>query len=163
MRFKNLLSSRKSLYAILIFALAYCVTACGDAEKGRLSKVVSYIVIMTKTQSYQRTGSEGKFAGSFKDFDINIPEETDDYSYSIKVFGRDWVQNIATPKIDGLKSYVGIVHSYKVNTNQLETMAIICESIKPTKLILRNRIEPTASKNLLLCPDGYIEKHRIQG
>jgi Type IV pilin-like G and H, putative len=158
---ENLFLLQKSLRAILIFAVTYCVVACADAEKSQISEAMKHTVLMSKLQAYRRTHGVGKFSDNFKDLHKNITEETNSYSYSIKVFGTDWVQNIATPKFDGLESYVGIVHSYKDNTNQLKAMSIICMSVRPTKLISRDIIKPTVGKHSLSCPDGYIEKYRM--
>jgi hypothetical protein len=40
----------------------------------------------------------------------------------------DWAENIAVPKVDGLKSYIGLVHSYRDRENQPKTEWVVCVS-----------------------------------
>ena len=78
--------------------------------------------------------------------------ENEYYSYSIKIISPTVVQNLAIPKINNLKIYIGFVYipEYAVYTHITKT--IICESRRPLKTALR---PPRIRGNEPQCPAGF--------
>lgn len=56
----------------------------------------------------------------------------DQYIYGVKAIDANQAIAIATPKITGLKSYIGIVFVSK--TAELKTIGIVCESNQPSTI-----------------------------
>jgi Type IV pilin-like G and H, putative len=162
MKILNSFSSWASLCISFVMISTYYISACEDVGKSHRSKELSYISLMNKEQSYRRTGNIGKFSDNFKDLMVEIPrtefpEETDNYVYSTNTNG-DWAHNIALPKVDGLKSYIGLVYYYKDEANKPKTALVVCISEKPTKLIPADSIKHVIVDGYPLCPNGYLRK-----
>lgn len=86
---------------------------------------------------------------------LRIPRGT--YKYSIQVIDeKRFVQNFGSPKLPGLKSYLGIVTVGKdVSINEPIPYAVLCKSDKPT-MTPPLAVKPTVSAiGEPMCPTGY--------
>jgi uncharacterized protein (TIGR03067 family) len=102
---------------------------------------------------------KNRFSSSVEDLGVGIKTETDNYSYKVRVFDNKRVQTMGIAKKDALKSYTGAVFVLRIrNTSDVGTIAILCESDRPTKDIPPI---PTASSEYidakLSCPSGYTQ------
>jgi hypothetical protein len=102
---------------------------------------------------------KGHFSSNIEGLGVGIKPEADNYSYRVRVFDNKRVQTIGIPKKNGLKSFTGGVFVLRVrNTSDVTTVAILCESDRPTKSIPPI---PTASSEYtdaqLSCPTDYKE------
>lgn len=78
-----------------------------------------------------------KFASDIPSLGLGINPETTNNSYKIQVYNggkRSYAIATATPKQDGLKSYVGGVFLTTTLSNEMTTVAILCESKQPSKI-----------------------------
>lgn len=96
------------------------------------------------------------FAKTLDQLYLGIKPETDSYLYRIFVQGKgDRVVNAGIAKQDGLKSYIGFVRlSKRAGTNETTTMATLCESQQPTKMLPPRDALQRLSDNAP-CPPGY--------
>ncbi len=98
---------------------------------------------------------KNEFTSSKADLGLGIPDETENYKYTINVIDKkQMVQVIATSKQEGLKSYLGTVSVIKIN-NQSATQAIACESIQPTTATPPMPSNAGRDSGTPTCPDGY--------
>ncbi len=98
---------------------------------------------------------KNEFTSSKADLGLGIPDETENYKYTINVIDKkQMVQVIATSKQEGLKSYLGTVSLIKIN-NQSATQAIACESIQPTTATPPRPSNAGRDSGTPTCPDGY--------
>jgi Type IV pilin-like G and H, putative len=79
------------------------------------------------------------------------------YRYQIETDGENFTRQIATPLRQGMKSYVGMVHSRTTPGGGNISASILCESKKPTKKILPAGLTPLDSGGVPTCPANYIE------
>ncbi|MCT7949374.1 type IV pilin-like G/H family protein [Ancylothrix sp. C2] len=86
------------------------------------------------------------------DLRISVPSETEYYSYSIKIISPTVVQNLAIPKINNLKSYIGFVYILEYPVYPQITKTIICESKQPSKAAPQ---PPQMKGNEPECPAGF--------
>jgi hypothetical protein len=146
------------LFLLLILVLSYCILFREDPGKSHMPEALKYISLMTKLQSY-RVKDGNKFSDTLEKLKIGLPKETNSYIYSIKIVGSDWAENIAVPKVDGLKSYIGLVHSYKDKANQPETAWVLCVSEKNIRLVPSDFIRHVIVDGYPLCPNGYKKQY----
>lgn len=77
---------------------------------------------------------QNRLTATLGELGIGIPQETENYAYSLRLLGPTVVQHAATPKKEGLKSYTGIVYITEIASGGVTeevTMAILCESESP--------------------------------
>ena len=94
-----------------------------------------------------------RLTSKLNDLGIGIKPETENYSYSIRMLSPTLIQNIAVPKRDKLKSYMGIVYVFQSKeNNETLTMGVMCESRQPS----RNAPPlPLMKGNDAHCPAGF--------
>lgn len=74
-----------------------------------------------------------KFATTLEELELSIKSETENYKYEMIVFNHTKVVTIATAKIDGLKSYTGVV--FLINNEDYQTTIVtVCETVSPSKI-----------------------------
>ena len=76
-----------------------------------------------------------QFASDISSLKVGIGPETNYYSYETQAHnsgGSSYAISTATPKQDGLKSYVGGVFLTTTPSNETTTVAILCESTQPS-------------------------------
>lgn len=100
-----------------------------------------------------------QFTPDFNKLGLGLKQETENYTYSIVAIDyKRIVQHIALAKIEGLKSYIGITYATNIgSTNEMTTMAKICESIQPTREMPP---KPLLSGNEFSCPTGFADLSR---
>jgi uncharacterized membrane protein len=125
----------------------------------RQSEARTYVGSMNRAQQAFFL-EKNYFAGNLAVLELGIQSETANYKYQTVVLNSTKaVQNIALTKNDGLLSYTGLVYVIEPSktavepSNPLEpyTVAILCESIKPT----RQMPPKFVLKPLPECPSGY--------
>lgn len=103
------------------------------ANKARQAEARNYIGAMNRAQQAYRL-EQNSFTNSLTELGIGIRQETENYSYGLRLLDETAVQHTATPKKEGLKSYTGIVYLTKVTSGGITeevTIAILCESESP--------------------------------
>ena len=93
----------------------------------------AYIFSLNKSQQayYAETAS---FTDKIEELGLSFFAETESYRYQIKAFEDKWVVTTATPKINGLKSYTGVVFVFVIPNEGYLTKSIVCESPKPSSI-----------------------------
>jgi hypothetical protein len=95
-----------------------------------------------------------RFASSFLELMSGFPSETENYSYKINLVDGFRVQTTATPKKEGLPTYIGGVFVVKTQSfPEGDTLAVLCVSQKPTKLLIAPIV--TMRGQSPKCPQGY--------
>ncbi len=158
MNSRRLFLPQASLLLLLILGLSWYIFFRKDPGKSHMPEALKYISLMTKLQS-DRIKDGSKMSDTLQKLEIDLPAETNNYIYSINIVGNDWAENIARPKVDGLKSYIGLVHSYKDRANQPETAWVICVSEKTTRLVPSDLIRHVIVDGYPLCPNGYKKQY----
>lgn len=91
-----------------------------------------YIASINKGQQAYYV-KRGNFTDKIEKLGLGIRTETESYRYQVKTFDDKWVVTTATPKINGLKSYTGVV--FLVSSQEyFITKSIVCESDRPSSL-----------------------------
>ena len=124
------------------------------AMRARQSEAKTYVGTMNRGQQavFLETG---KFASSIAELALGIRDESESYKYQIIVLdAKKAVQQIALPKNNDLKSYIGLVYIKNSTNNASEPTisGLLCESVKPTKAP-PPKFTITATPT---CPEGYI-------
>ncbi|MBW4618657.1 MAG: hypothetical protein KME17_04620 [Cyanosarcina radialis HA8281-LM2] len=86
----------------------------------------------------------------------NASETNNNYSYKLVVTETEKTMATGIAKIDGLKSYVGIVYRYKNSQGKFVMSSVVCESNEPTKTVPKPQLE-VIPKAPPTCPSGYSE------
>lgn len=96
------------------------------------------------------------FAGAIADLGLGIAEETDNYLYEIHGTELDTeVHMYATPKVDGVKSYVSSVFIATIEGEEIAfPNAILCESDE-TGIPTEELPYPSLSDGEPTCPEGF--------
>jgi hypothetical protein len=89
---------------------------------------------------------QGQFASSFQDLSIEVPMETEDYSYRLVSPSSQSVLVLASAKRSDLKSFTSMVSM--VDGNILST---ICQTVQPSRVPPQNL---EVSGLSIFCPEG---------
>ncbi len=102
-----------------------------QANKAKQSEGRNNIGAINRAQQARFLESAAFAEGSSAtaDLGIGIPTQTANYKYESK--GTATSLNTATPVIDNLKAYAGVVFTAQIN-NQSATQAVACESLATT-------------------------------
>jgi hypothetical protein len=94
------------------------------------------------------------FTNKLDDLDLGLKSQTENYKYQIMVLdSKKGVQNIALAQKDNLKSYTGLAYIAMTDSKEVTTMALLCESQKPTRTIPpKFKLTPNPT-----CPEGYVD------
>lgn len=132
-----------------------------QANKSRQSEAKTYVGAMNRGQQAYYLEKE-RWAKNIDEIGIGIKEESDNYRYktqpidSIKTVNIKNYPGIAVQtglaKKEGLKSYLGIVYLSGTSSNELTTLALLCESNEPTT---KEAGLPKFDGKKMQCPDGY--------
>ncbi|MEP0872890.1 type IV pilin-like G/H family protein [Trichocoleus desertorum AS-A10] len=122
-----------------------------QANQAKQSEAKTYVGAINRAQQAFYLES-GRFSADVPSLGIGIETEGTNYQYSTNQLGEGAVQNIGLAKVEGLKSYTGIVAVRRVGNENL-TVAVLCESNKPTTALPP---KPSQSEiNNSSCPAGY--------
>ncbi|MBM0744089.1 hypothetical protein JOY44_21120 [Phormidium sp. CLA17] len=133
---KNSSTSKESLLQAYLNGANEAKQAEGRT-KAKQAEARTYVGAMTRSQQAYFLEKD-KFSSNIPDLGLGMSTETPNYSYKTQTFGsgdKVYAINTATPKQDGLKSYVGGVYFdgvFRAMTNTL-TAAILCESTEPSR------------------------------
>lgn len=125
----------------------------------RQSEAKTYVGSMNRAQQAFFL-EKNYFAGNLAVLELGIQSETANYKYQTVVLNSTKaVQNIGLAKNDGLISFTGLVYSVEPSKTAAEpskplepyTVAILCESIKPTRQMPPKFILTPVPE----CPSGY--------
>jgi uncharacterized protein YjbI with pentapeptide repeats len=98
-----------------------------------------------------------KFTGNIGELGLGIPTETENYLYRAFVKGKGNQSRVITAGIarkDGLKSYIGLVTIGNTPRGELITLATLCESAQPAKMLPpREALDRLSFQSP--CPPGY--------
>ncbi|MDX2256633.1 MAG: type IV pilin-like G/H family protein [Pseudanabaenaceae cyanobacterium bins.39] len=129
------------------------VNTQSPANRARQSEARNYVGTMNRGQQavFLETG---KFAGTVAELAIGIRDKTENYNYRIMVLDvKNAVQQVAIPKNNSLKSYIGLVYvDNSVKPSEMITQSLLCESIKPMQA-LPPKFKLTGTPT---CPEGYV-------
>jgi hypothetical protein len=125
-----------------------------QANRARQSEGITYVGSMNRAQQAFFL-ENGKFASNLVELALGISSETELYKYQVLLLdSKKGVQNIGLAKKEGLKSYTGLTYT-KFNPEET-TLALLCESIKPTR-----SFPPKFNlTNFPTCPEGYVDLNR---
>ncbi|MGV0027585.1 pentapeptide repeat-containing protein [Phormidesmis priestleyi] len=102
---------------------------------------------------------KGRFAAKLGDLWLNLPAETEKYSYRIFSTGdrTRLTMMAAFPKVKGLKSYVGLVNAGGVGRSRKPaTFTKLCES-KEAKPVLPKMPEAVNQSKPMNCPAEFVQ------
>jgi hypothetical protein len=118
-------------------------------------EVKQYLDKMNKAQRnfYLKNG---RFASSLEELErsaavISLLTQSHNYTYKLSILGGTQSQLSATPKEDGLNSFIGVVVVTKAENDKSTAVTTTCESSQPSKL--RPLIAPSKG-NQIQCPAG---------
>ncbi|NER38000.1 MAG: hypothetical protein F6J93_29240 [Oscillatoria sp. SIO1A7] len=104
-------------------------------NKARQAEARNYLGAMNRAQQAYHL-EQNRFTNSLSELGIGIRQETENYSYGLRLLDETTVQHTATPKKEGIESYTGIVYLTEVTSGGITeevTRAILCESESPDR------------------------------
>jgi Type IV pilin-like G and H, putative len=113
------------------------------------------IRLLNRVQSSFHKG-EKHFSQDYEKLYIGLPQESQNYSYSIHSSNdKEFVQNVATAKDAGVKSYLGLTVLLNQSTGKV-LKSTLCSSNSSSKI---NPVisYPEINNGSLVCPSGYTE------
>lgn len=133
-----------------------------EAEKKReeAEKIDGKIYVGSMNRAQQAYFLENaKFSTSIEKLGLGIKSETEDYTFKIMPQSnqKESVMNIAQAKREGLKSYVGLVYSTKVDNDTGETITYtkLCETSEALSKLPQMPEIPKNSSEIIECPSGF--------
>lgn len=101
------------------------------------AEVRKYLDKMNKAQR-DFYAKNGRFASSLEELErsaamISLLSQENDYTYKLTVVKGTQSQLTATPKVEGLKSFTGLVVATNAGSSTGKAATTICESIQPSK------------------------------
>ncbi|MFN9394390.1 MAG: type IV pilin-like G/H family protein [Pseudanabaena sp.] len=132
-----------------------------QANRARQSEAKTYVGSMNRGQQAYFL-EKVKWAKTIDEIGLGIKSETENYRYSVQTI--DSIKTVNTKnypgitvqtgiaKKEGLRSYLGAVYLSGSSTNDLTTIAILCELNEPT---IKEAGMPKFDGKALQCPDGY--------
>jgi serine/threonine protein kinase len=128
-----------------------------DRPRAKQSEAQTYVGTLNKGQQAYFT-EKLSFSNNIEALGIGIQSETGNYLYRTTPIDRYAVQSVGVAKREGFKSYTGVVW-ITTDTNNGQTLSILCESIQPTTQnppILQLPKLPSNSTTGVSCPSGYL-------
>jgi hypothetical protein len=132
-----------------------------QAKKARQSEAKTYTGAMNRSQQAHYLEKD-RWAKNIDELAVGIVAESDNYRYKTQPIGSIKTANIknypgiavqtALAKKEGLKSYLGVSYVIGSSSNDLTTLAILCESNEPTT---KEAGLPKFDGKAVQCPDGY--------
>ncbi|PZO42731.1 MAG: hypothetical protein DCF19_06795 [Pseudanabaena frigida] len=131
------------------------------STRSNQSEAKTYVGAMNRGQQAYYLEKE-RWAKNIDEIGIGIKEESDNYRYKTQPIDSTKTVNIKNypgiavqtglAKKEGLKSYLGIAYLSGTSSNDLTTLAILCESNEPTT---KEAGLPKFDGKEMQCPDGY--------
>jgi type II secretory pathway pseudopilin PulG len=132
-----------------------------QANKARQSEAKTYVGSMNITQQAYYL-EKGKWAKTIDESGVGIKSESENYRYNIQIDTSIKTTNIknyqgvtiqtAISKKPELKNYLGVVYLSGTTSNDITSLAILCESNEPTTNAAGS---PKFDGKEMKCPDGY--------
>lgn len=121
---------------LLIFILSSVAlpSFLNQAPEAKQLEAKKYVGAINRTQQAFFLEKD-KFSSDIQSLDLRITTETTNYSYKTQAYNggkSSHAISTATPKQDGLKSYVGGVFLTTAPGNKTTSVAILCESTQPS-------------------------------
>lgn len=103
-----------------------------QVNRARQSEAKTYVGTMNRAQQAHYL-ENGNFApqSDFGKLPLRLLDQTEYYSYGIATDSSDlsYVVNIANPKNDALKSYIGLVKVGTLASGEVSTVTLLCEAL----------------------------------
>jgi hypothetical protein len=132
-----------------------------QGKKSRQSEAKTYTGAINRGQQAHYLEKE-RWAKNLDELAIGIAAESDNYRYKTQPIDAIKTANIknypgiavqtTVAKKEGLKSYLGVSYLSGASSNDLTTLAILCESNEPTT---KEAGLPKFDGKAVQCPDGY--------
>lgn len=140
-----------SLKFVVCLVTASLLVSCFPAPPDPSSEGKFNVDLITRHQQAYYI-EEGKFPPDIPSLVISIETETSKYKYSTQSLGKGTLQTVGLAKVEGLKSYTGIVRAQGI-AYQASTSSVLCESDRPTTALPLKLSKEEI--NNLSCPVGY--------
>ncbi len=149
-------SEQATLHKVRTFSLVKAVPLTGSKAKQAEGRQI--IGLMNRAQQVYQAKTK-KFTTAAKDLELNGLLEKSSYQYRSVLIEGTGVMNIAVPKENGLRGYVGVVYvSYFKQMKQEIAIATLCEtdiSLSPlSKFSPPPPQHPTTVEQGISCPVG---------
>jgi hypothetical protein len=127
----------------------------GTTRQRQEDEVRAYLKKMNKAQQ-TFYAKNNRFASSLEELErsaatISLLSQKYNYIYKLNISDGDLSQLTATPRIDGLKSFTGIVILKNSGTSADATVSTICETEQPAKVA---PIANASANDTVQCPTG---------
>jgi type II secretory pathway pseudopilin PulG len=126
-------------FSIMLVSAIVLPSFLNQASKAKQSEAKTYIGSLNRSQQAFFL-EKNKFSSSIEELGIGIQSETVNYKYKTQAYGsgmKGYAISTATPKVDGLKGYVGGAFIVTLSGSQESTtLAIICEGNVPSTVAL---------------------------
>ncbi len=110
-----------------------------QASQAKQSEAKTYVGSLNRSQQAFFL-EKNKFSSNIGELGVGIQSETANYRYTTQAYGsgmKGYAVSTATPKIDGLKGYVGGAFVITSSGSQeVTTLTIICEGNAPSTAAL---------------------------
>ncbi len=126
-------------FSIMIVSAIALPSFLSQASKAKQSEAKTYVGALNRSQQAFFL-EKNKFSSSIQDLGLDIQSETANFMYKTQAYGsgiKTYAISTATPKVDGLKGYVGGAFAVTSGGSQeATTLTIICEGNAPSTAAL---------------------------